>query len=142
MNEIDIFLERVHFSDDSTIGTLSYDGQECYSLEDCVREEDAPVEEWKIPGQTAIPAGRYQVIRTMSNRFKTVLPLLLDVEGFAGIRIHPGNTSADTEGCILLGRTADAERDTIFKSRAAFEEFDAWLEYVLDKGFTVFINIA
>jgi len=59
--------------------------------------------EGKIYGETAIPAGRYKVILSMSARFKRVLPELLDVGHFTGIRIHRGNTSKDTAGCILIG---------------------------------------
>lgn len=82
---------------DLTRGTLSIDGHTfCYTCEDAVRDV-------KIPGQTAIPAGRYKVIITFSNRFQKPLPLLLDVPDFSGVRIHAGNTSADTEGCILVG---------------------------------------
>lgn len=55
-------------------------------------------------GQTAIPSGEYSVAITYSPRFKKNLPLLENVPGFAGIRIHPGNTAKDTEGCLLFGK--------------------------------------
>ena len=73
----------------------------------------------KIWGETAIPKGNYRVSLTWSNRFKRVLPLVQDVPGFEGIRIHAGNTSADTEGCLLVGlaRTANG----VGESRKAME---------------------
>lgn len=57
----------------------------------------------KVKGETAITAGRYEVTLTWSNRFGRVLPLLLGVEEFEGVRIHAGNTAEDTTGCILVG---------------------------------------
>jgi heme-degrading monooxygenase HmoA len=53
-----------------------------------------------------------------SQRFERLMPLVCDVPGFTGIRIHPGNTAADTEGCILLGFQRTAE--SIVASKAAF----------------------
>lgn len=96
---MELRLERFLIGDRRTIGRLLIDGEKfCYTLEDKVREPGV-----KIYGQTAIPEGRYQITMTWSPRFKMVLPLVNDVPGFEGIRIHSGNTEADTEGCILVG---------------------------------------
>lgn len=57
----------------------------------------------KIIGKTAIPTGRYRILITRSRRFGRWLPLLMNVKGFEGIRIHAGNKPEDTRGCILLG---------------------------------------
>jgi hypothetical protein len=110
---MELRIERTDFSDESTIGELSVNGQfECYTLEDKTRPE-------KIAGKTAIPAGRYEVVINFSQRFQRQLPLLLKVPNFEGIRIHPGNTAANTEGCILVGETKSG--NFIGQSRVAFE---------------------
>lgn len=99
-----------------TLGRL-YDGdtQVCWTCEDTVRGDGDPltVTEWKIPTMTAIPYGAYALGLSFSNRFQKVLPQIYDVPGFAGIRMHGGNTSKDTEGCILLGlsRTSDGVKN-------------------------------
>ena len=93
-------LDRRWLAPLDTIGALRVDGRfECFTLEDAVR---APCV--KIAGETAIPAGRYQLVITPSARFKEDLPLLVDVPGFEGIRLHAGNTHDDTEGCLLVGQ--------------------------------------
>lgn len=72
-----------------------------------------------LPG-SAIPQGRYPVIITFSNRFQREMPLLLNIPGRSSIRIHWGNTEADTEGCILVGLTRGS--DLVGESRLAFEK--------------------
>lgn len=110
-----LLLQREPSTKNSTPGKLFIDGTfECYTLEDIVRARGV-----KVYGQTAIPAGTYQVLLTQSPRFKRVLPLLLNVPGFEGIRIHPGNKAEDTDGCILVG---DAPApDWLGQSKVAFD---------------------
>lgn len=72
----------------------------------------ADVAKAKVYGQTAIPRGTYNCIYTWSTRFKRMLPLLENVTGFAGIRIHSGNTAKDTEGCLIVGRNSEVGRVT------------------------------
>lgn len=131
---MNLVVERTDFTSKSTIGRLLINGQfECFTLEDVVR--DGP----KVMHETAIPAGTYKVIITMSNRFKRELPLLLNVPGFEGIRIHPGNTNADTSGCILLGMTKSP--DFIGGSRLAFNPFFTKLQAALQGEAEVWITI-
>lgn len=120
-----LLLNRIHFGDTYTVGQL-YEvtdfGQSplCYVLEDKVREVDGQdVKVWKEQNHTAIPRGTYNVSVTMSNRFKIRLPLLANVPGFTGVRIHSGNSSKDTEGCILVGMTWDGESDWVGSSKTA-----------------------
>ena len=111
----EIHLRRVQFTAISTIGELWLgDWRECWTLEDCVRQS-------KLPKVTAIPSGRYEVVVSYSARFKRLLPLLLNVPNFEGVRIHPGNTDKDTEGCILVGATRGV--DFIGESKLAFNSF-------------------
>lgn len=98
--------------DKYTISDFYIDGAKvCNICEDPVRvlidkNKDGDFDdsgEGKVYGDTAIPAGKYEVVITYSNRFKKYLPLLLNVPGYEGIRIHPGNSSVDTHGCLLPG---------------------------------------
>ena len=107
----------------ATLGTLYVNGLEfCDTLED----EDRALEtcDWaKIYGQTAIPRGRYAVTISRSSRFQRELPEILDVPGFTGVRIHPGNVAADTHGCLLVGRRDGTAR--VINSRVVFEKLFA-----------------
>lgn len=135
-------LERYQPHDVATLGTLSVDGKLfCWSLEDRVREIDGePVDQWKVPGKTAIPRGTYEVQITFSNRFKRDLPLLVNVPGFSGIRIHPGNTSENTEGCILVGGKPTGE-NFIPNSRATFEKLFSLMQDADDNGNPISIEV-
>jgi hypothetical protein len=125
-------LVRKSFTEESTMGELSINGKsECFTLEDKVRAV-------KIHGKTAIPAGIYEVSITFSDKFKKQLPLLNNVPNFAGIRIHSGNTAADTEGCILVGTSKG--KDFVGGSRAAFKALFQKLEAALKKE-KIFIEV-
>jgi hypothetical protein len=126
-------LVRKTFTEQSTMGELSVNGKfECFTLEDKVRAV-------KIHGETAIPEGIYEVVISFSDKFKKQLPLLLNVPNFAGIRIHSGNTRADTEGCILVGQSR--AKDFVGGSRAAFAALFPKLVAALKKE-KIFIEIA
>ena len=112
-----IEVKRFEFKDTYTIGKMYINGlYECYTLEDVVRNGT------KVIGKTAIPTGEYKVIIDASVRFKQDMPHILNVPNFTGVRIHSGNTSAHTEGCILVGTTW-AGKDFIGNSKAAYKKF-------------------
>lgn len=106
----------------ATIGTLAVDGVPlCFTLEDTVREVPGqPTAQWKLPGKTAVPRGTYKVALDWSPHFGCVMPHVLDVPGFDGIRIHVGNTPPDTDGCILVGFVDGTATGSIGRSRDAF----------------------
>lgn len=115
-------IQRQKSDDEATIGGFYIDGKWfSFCLEDVVRTL-GPNGEGKIAGKTAIPAGHYEVIIDKSERFQRLMPHLIGVSFFQGVRIHSGNTSADTEGCILLGYDKGGP-DLIANSRAAFDAF-------------------
>ena len=140
----EIEVQRRWLTATSTVGSLTVNGQpECFTLEDIVRTGP------KVPGQTAIPAGRYEVRVTMSERCKAGtlwspdpefrLPLLVGVPNFEGVRIHAGNRAADTEGCILVGRGREA--DAVTQSRAALAALLPKITHGLVSGGEVWITI-
>lgn len=120
---MEILVKRKWYSATTTIGEMYLDGsgeREAFTLEDCVRG-------MKIQGKTAIPEGRYQIVLNYSDRFKRVMPRLLDVPGFKGVLIHSGNTHEDTEGCLLVGKTL-VNSEFIGESRGAFTNLFVKLE--------------
>lgn len=114
-------LERKWKKDTYTIGKLYVNGE---LFSDTLEDKDRgltsamtleEINKKKIYGQTAIPSGTYEVKMTYSNRFNSrawgkrysgKVPELLNVKGFGGVRIHPGNRAADTLGCILVGKNS------------------------------------
>lgn len=118
-----------------TPGELFIDGLKfCYTLENPVRDK-------KISGETAIPFGTYRVTYEMSSRFKTTLPTLIDVPGFAGIRIHAGNSIKDTRGCILVGTQRGRTDDKLLQSRSALEALRIRIAEAYQAGEPITITI-
>lgn len=129
MMAMDLELQRQPTNDYCTFGSLFMDGAFfCYTLE--------PSEHSQFPD---IPMGTYTVQINYSVRFKRLLPLVMGVPGRLGIRIHPGNTEKDTDGCILLGtgRTPTSVTD----SRTACERFQQMIAQPLSRQEVVRLTI-
>lgn len=114
-----VTVRRLYRKTGYTIGKMYVEGEYlCDTLEDRDRQlsrsmSDEQVRIRKVAGQTAIPTGSYSMRLSRSYKFSSkawaqahggLVPEVLDVPGFSGIRIHPGNSAADTQGCILVGR--------------------------------------
>jgi hypothetical protein len=126
-------LLRDTFDEEFTLGRLFIDDEEfCFTVEDAVREK-------KIYGKTAIPAGTYDVVLSPSHRFQKTLPEILNVPNFKGIRIHAGNSAADTEGCVLVGQ--ERSGNGVGKSRAAMAELMPILFAAKEGGNPIWIEI-
>lgn len=141
-----ITVKRKIFNPCDTIGDLYVSYPEtpdtlefvCNTLEDTVRNnKDTKKEDFKkIYGETAIPYGTYRVIMSYSNAFKKELPEVLEVPHFEGIRIHAGNTKADTYGCLLLGDSPKISKTEswIYHSQKNLTKFLDILKPALEKG--------
>lgn len=145
LKDMELYLQRDTFTDKSTIGKLYIDGRfECYVLEDKDRGLNdsmtlSEINDLKVYGETAIPYGRYEIKITPSNRFKRDLPILLNVKGYEGIRIHTGNTAIDTHGCLLPAQIKG--KDSVSQSTPAFNKLYELIKSEL-RSKKVFITIA
>lgn len=123
---MEIVQARFSFTKRTTLSKLFInDLFETYILEDCVRENPigSPVEKWKIPHVTAIPYGKYNVAWDWSERFKRKTIHLLDVPGYKGIRVHPGNEDVSTDGCQIPGDSI-LNNDYIYNSKPAVKRLE------------------
>lgn len=109
---MNLTVKRIAKKDTYTIGKLYIDEEYfCDTLEDKDRglkqsDDLTYITKHKVYGETAIPTGTYNVSLTYSPKFKKILPLIENVKGFSGIRIHSGNTAEDSLGCILVGKNS------------------------------------
>ena len=144
MQKVELTVKRLIFEDKYTEGWLAIDGVIfCDTLEDKARDFNKdgdlndPGEE-KVYGETAIPFGRYRVKLSMSNKFKKILPEILDVNGFTGIRIHGGTKPEHSLGCILVGKYDGPGK---MKNDGASDRLIAVLREAEKQGKLIWINI-
>lgn len=137
---MELLIWRKDEQNDRAIGDFFIDGEKTYW---CLEDKDRFLETGgiKVPKETAIPRGKYKVIIDFSNRFQRMMPHVLDVPQFDGIRIHAGNTPADTEGCILIGMDYDPVQKIILKSKVAFDDFFPKLQSAINAGEEVTLEV-
>lgn len=121
---MELKLNRIFLGSSATIGELLVNDKHlCDTLEDRVRPEGE-----KVYGKTAIPEGTYEVKLTYSPRFKKMLPEILNVPNFSGIRIHSLNKAEESEGCIGVGEWNGKDTNWISNSRKTFDKLFKLLE--------------
>jgi hypothetical protein len=134
---MELTLNRIFLGGSATIGELLINDKHlCDTLEDRVRPEGE-----KVYGKTAIPEGKYEIELTHSPRFKKILPEILNVPNFSGIRIHTGNSSKDTEGCIIVGTWDGEKEDWVGSSKIAFDKLMSLLEEATNNKEKVTITV-
>lgn len=125
-------LVRKYRKETYTIGKLYVDGVYfCDTIEDKDRglDDSMTVREIlnkKVKGETAIPTGHYNIEITYSPKYKRMMPLLIGVKGYSGIRIHSGNTAKDTEGCLLVGKNTKV--GMVLESRNTYQRLFAMMQ--------------
>ena len=130
-------VNRIFKASNYTIGELSVNNNYvCDTLEDKVR-----VDGEKVYAETAIPTGTYTLVLSYSNRFKKVMPEILNVPNFSGIRIHCGNSSEDTEGCLLVGKWDGKTENWISDSKNSYNKLYPLLEEAFNKKENITITI-
>ena len=134
---MELKLNRIFLGSSATIGELLVnDKYLCDTLEDRVRPEGE-----KVYGKTAIPEGMYEVKLTHSPRFKKILPEILNVPNFSGIRIHSLNKAEESEGCIGVGEWNGKDTNWISNSRIAFNELMSLLQKAANNKEKITITI-
>lgn len=143
MNIVELNVLRTTPTHYSTIGNLSI-GETFFSY--CLEPTDRglthdmtidQIEALKIPKQTCIPNGRYEI--KLYNSPKHGLCLCLqDVPGFGFVEIHIGNYPHDTEACLLPG--AGKQKDMVTNSKSMVTTLNTKLFPLLKSGTKVFIN--
>lgn len=139
---MELKLVRKTFGETFTKGKLFINnGFQCYIIEDKDRKLEIK-DNVKVQNLTCIPRGNYKVIVSMSQHFGKLLPEILNVPQFSGVRIHSGNSSKDTEGCLLVGSINDNDNvDWISGSKDAFNNLFPKIQKAFSDGEEITLEI-
>lgn len=140
---MELVLQRSFFGMGFTEGKIFIDGEfECYTVEDADRHLEVNGCGKKVQNQTAIPRGRYELIIRFSNRLKKHLIAVTGVPCFSGILIHSGNSSKNTEGCVIVGSINNRDDDDwVGASRVAYDALHKKVKRALSNGEKVFLTV-
>ena len=144
---MEVVLKRIYRCPEYTIGKIYVDNKYITdTLEDTDRDlvqtmSESVIKKLKVYGQTAIPYGEYAItLKLESPKFKSKawakicdgkVPRILDVKGFDGVLIHPGNKPGDTLGCVLLGE--NKVKGQVINSQKKFADFYEAIKNAKDK---------
>ena len=152
---LDLLIHRKWRKDTYTIGRFFARGKLLFnSLEDKDRGiasfmAEETIKAIKVPGKTAIPTGTYRLVLSRSGKFKNkawskkyngLVPEIIGVPGFKGIRIHPGSNDSNTDGCPLVGDNTAVGKLTNSVKRYC-ELMDNYIMPAYEKGETMEITI-
>jgi len=140
---MELKLVRKHYGESFTEGKLFINnGFQCYTVEDKDRKLEIEGCESKVQNMTCIPKGTYKVTISMSSRFKKFMIEVLNVPCFKGIRMHSGNSSKDTEGCIIVGKSNAKDDDNwVSESRIAYESLHKKVKEALSYGEEITLEV-
>jgi len=132
-----------------TVSRLDIDGNPfCFILEDAIRET-------KVPSETCIPAGRYQVVRRYHGRFYTEYRKrfnhkcvfeIVGIPNYSDVLFHIGNDIKDTRGCLLTGQDVSflkmsSPKIVLARSTAAYKGFYVEMDKLFNSGKDVFVTV-
>lgn len=123
-----------------TLSKIFLDGKPfLFENKQVVGLEDEPRDK-KVNGETRIAAGLYEVVISMSNRFKRLLIEVLEVANFAGIRAHSGNIEENTDGCLLVGNEVGVlnGKTAVLNSKNTYEHLHSTVDSFIKQGDKVY----
>ena len=142
---MEILIDRKYKMQNYTIGRVFIDNK---YFSDCLEDTDrgltsdmsiTEIKNKKVYGKTCIPSGLYTILYTYSPKYQRLMPLVDNVKGFSGIRIHSGNTAKDSLGCILLG--FNKEKGKVLKSRDTCNKFYKLIEEAIKNKESITLKI-
>ena len=138
-------LTRDVFHVTTTLGVLRVDGKPfgfvCEDEDRGLDQADPTTWSRKVKAETAVPVGRYRILKTWSPKFQRNVMELQDVPAFRGIRVHQGADESHTEGCLLPGLSRDCNRLEVYVSAKAVKWLDGEYERRTAAGDEVWITI-